>query len=99
MNKHKFVCKNWMPWEDLADLMDEAIEKNLFFVSHYQEIRFLPSDLIDEWNNGRMRWGAKNWDLVSVDAFINENYKNIEKLKKEINQLIEDSNRENENGR
>lgn len=53
----------WKPWPDLQAMWDHAVKEGLWFYCSYQQIWISPTGIRTEWDNGRMRWGAVNWEL------------------------------------
>lgn len=49
--------------QGLQPLFDKAVKEGLWFHCVYQDLWFSPSELHEQQQAGRFRWGAVNWKL------------------------------------
>ena len=70
--------------EGIAELMETANENGLWFYSTYQQMWFSPSELTEEMQSGRFRWGPNNWKLRNPSLLITELVSEVNTVQKRL---------------
>jgi hypothetical protein len=56
----------------LTEMFNKARLEGLLFWSTYQGFTLMPDELMAHIRNGKFRWGAANWKLVSPQFLLDE---------------------------